>query len=271
MTDTVECERFLTLSTFLAFVEVHEFKRDNPILSIEECISTVQAVRSDSSYNDFEGARRLLTILDREINWDASKSSLRRFISQIVKLYNPFWLMYVPSGREKVRSVLSRDVSQCFREAGLLDPMPDKSTIDWWDELSALIRGRNETERMLRARYAERLSIEHETRRLSCLGIDKKPEWVSLEDNSIGYDVLSYKWKGSYVVSRLIEVKSTVSNEFYISRNEWNNAASSIDQTVFHVWTLPEETLLELSVLDMKTHIPIDQGSGKWQEVKVTL
>ena len=271
MTDTMDFERFLTLSTFLAFTEVHRYKLDNPVLSIEECISTIQAVRSDSSLNDFDGARQLLTILDSDFEWDDSKPSLRHFIYEIVKLCNPFWLMYIPSGREKVRSALSRDVSQCFREAGLLDPMPDKKTIDWWDELSAFVRGRNETERMLRARYAERLSIEHETRRLACLGIKKKPVWVSLEDNSIGYDVLSYKWKGPYIVSRLIEVKSTVSNVFYISRNEWNNAATSKDQTVFHIWTLPEESLMELSVLDVKTHIPSDQGSGMWQEVRVTL
>ena len=271
MNDTVDVDRCFSISAYLAFTEVHSFQREHPDLSVEECIDTIRRVRSSACNLDYQGAKQLMSILDWDEDWDVSHSSLRRFIAKLVSYSDPFWLRYIPSGREKVREALSIDVSQCLREAGLFDPMPDVETIEWWDKLAASIRGRIESERMTRARHAERLSIEYESKRLSEIGIRKVPEWVSLEDNTIGYDILSYNQIDSYIVSKLIEVKSTLNNTIYITRNEWNNAASSIDQTVFHVWVLPSEELYEFTVTEMKDHIPNDQGDGIWQEVKVII
>lgn len=271
MTDTVDVDRCFTISAYLAFAEMHLFQKEHPNLSVEESINTIRQVRSSASDLDYRGAKQLMSILDWDMEWDATQSSLRRFITKLVEYSDPFWLRYIPSGREKVREALSMDVSQCLREAGLFDPMPDVDTIEWWDKLAANIRGRIDTEQMSRARHAERLSIEYESKRLSEIGIRKVPEWVSLEDNTIGYDILSYDQVDTYIVSKLIEVKSTLNNTIYISRNEWRNASTSIDQTVFHVWVLPSEDLYEFTVTEMKDHIPNDQGDGIWQEVKVTI
>ena len=271
MKDTVDVNRCFTISAYLAFAEINCFQKVHPDLSVEESISTIRRVRSSASDLDFQGAKQLMSILDYDTEWDVTQSSLRRFVTKLVEYSDPFWLRYIPSGREKVREALSIDVSQCLREAGLFDPVPDVETIEWWDKQASSIRGIVNTEQMSRARHAERLSIEYELERLDNLGITKTPKWISLEDNTIGYDILSYDHWGSFIVSRLIEVKSTMSNSIFISRNEWNNAATSVDKTVFHIWVLPREELIELTAAEMKAHVPNDNGDGLWQNVRVSI
>jgi hypothetical protein len=124
---------------------------------------------------------------------------------------------------------------------------------------------------MIRGREAERLSLEHERDRLRRLGIAQEAEWVSLEDNTLGYDIRSYDLFGGKIVTRLVEAKSTTSDSIFITRNEWQNAASAEEQYVFHVWKLPDRTFTEFSASAIRPSIPIDQGSGRWQNVLVGL
>ena len=268
---TVTFDRCFTMATFLAFTESRSFRMDHPDLTLEDSIATIKKLKSSASAFDYDNAMQLMTVLDEELAWDNTKLGLRLFVSEIVKHSKPWWMRFIPYGREKVRAVLTTDAIQCFREAGLFDAYPDKDVIRWWDDISTLIRNVVDTERMVRARNAERLSFEHERKRLTKLGIRREPEWVSLEDNTLGYDIRSYDRVNDHIVSRLIEVKSTLSDTIFLSRNEWDNAATSANQTVFHVWEFPNQELHEYPVAAMEVHIPHDQGSGLWKDLKVTL
>ena len=260
------------MAAFLAFLELRSFGTDHPSLNNTEAVVSLSSLRSSASGLDFRGGLALRQALDPSVDWNSTTDSLRLFIFEWVRLVEPRWLYLVPFGREGVRRALDSDHAQCFREAGLFDEVPDDEAIEWWDSLAALMRGVSDTEKMKRARLAERLSFEYEQRRMKELGIRNEPKWASLEDNSLGYDILSYdRDPQGRTVSRLVEVKSTLSESIFLTRNEWENASGAAQRAVIHVWDLRQEKLHEYRPQEIAPNIPLDHGAGSWQNVRITL
>ena len=265
-------EDAFSMSAFLAFLELRSFLAGHPSLKDTDAVTSLNRVRASSTGLDFRGGLALLRKLDSSLDWQLTQDRLRLFVFEWVKLIRPRWLRLVPYGRERLRGALDDDQTQCFRKAGLFDEMPDADALEWWDRLADLMRGAADAEKMKRARHAERLSLEFEVSRLKCLGISRAPRWVALEDNSLGYDILSYDVDPEgLVVTRLVEVKSRLSDAIFITRNEWENASGAAQRSVIHVWDLPEERLREYQVHDVAPHIPLDQGHGAWQDVCIAL
>lgn len=271
MTSGVDVHRCLTMAAYSAFVVLRSYLARNPSEDITAAIEIIRQTNSDDSGLDYVGGTSIHQLLQIDISDSDRRTGLRLVVCELVKAAQPWWLRLVPYGRDRVRSALDQDQVQCFRNAGLFDALPDADVIAWWDEIGAAMRGTVDTERMVRAREAERLSLEYERERLKSLGVTLEPEWVSLEDNTLGYDIRSYDLMGEQIVSRLIEVKSTTSDSIFITRNEWLNASSAEPHYCFHVWKLPEKRIVEYPVADMKPHVPIDQGSGAWQDVQISL
>lgn len=271
MTNVVDLNRCLTMAAYSAFIVLRHYLANNPSVDVPTAIDIIRQTNSDDAGLDFIGGSAIHVHLAIDIPEKDRRAALRLVVCELVKATQPWWLRLVPYGRDKVRSALHPDQLQCLREAGLFDPVPDANAIAWWDEIGTAIRGTVDAERMARAREAERLSLQHERDRLKALGIGLEPEWVSLEDNTLGYDIRSYDLSGEQIVSRLIEVKSTTSDGIFITKNEWRNAASAEPHYCFHVWRLPERKVVEYPVAAMRPNIPIDQGSGSWQDVHIAL
>lgn len=259
------------MAAFLAFIELNSFRCAYPMLTPAETVANVKNLRPNATGLDFSAGLTLLRRLDASKPWNPSKGGLRLFVYEWVRLVEPIWLRFVPYGRNKLRNSLSDNEVQCFREAGLFDQQPDDDVVEWWDRITALIRSTMDTEKMERARLAERLSLEYERNRLEALGIVKEPQWVSLEDNTLGYDILSYDFDAGYIVNRLVEVKSALSEFIFLTRIEWENAIGSPERTVFHVWSLPAKELREYKVPEIAPDIPNDRGAGRWQDVRISL
>ena len=265
-------EDAFSMAAFVAFLELRSFLTEHPSLTATEAIASLNNLKASASGLDFRGGLTLLQGLDPSLDWNRNKNRLRLFVFEWVQTVNPRWLRLVPYGRERLRGALDSDQVQCFREAGLFDEAPDPEALEWWDHVAARMRGMSDTEKMKRARHAERLSLEHERRRVRALGIRDEPKWVSLEDNSLGYDILSYdRDPEGRTVSRLVEVKSKASDSIFLTRNEWENACGAAQRTVIHVWELPEERLREYRPREIAPNIPLDQGTGTWQDVRITL
>jgi len=262
-------ERCLTMSAYSGFLALCQYLRSHPTTSPEEAITTIQRINADAAYLDYTGGLMLHEHIGIEEFPEDHREFLRAVIRVIIQDMQPWWLRLTPYGREKVRASLEIDQVQCFREAGLFDPVPNEKIIAWWDEIASTIRGVANSERLARGRKAEKLSLEYERDRLKRIGVTHQPRWVSLEDNTLGYDIKSFDLVDGYVVNRLIEVKSSQTDAIYLTRNEWDNAVSAQSQHLFHIWRMPAEYLVELSVSEILVHIPIDQGNGSWQEVRI--
>ena len=260
------------MAAFQAFLELHSFRAEHPCLTEIDAIGRLTALRASANGLDFRGGLALHQHLDSARNWKQTEGRLRLFVFEWVRIAKPSWLRLVPYGREKVKSALGEDEAQCLREGGLLDDEPDDEAIEWWDRMAAITRGSSDAEKMKRARLAERLSLEHERVRLMHLAIDREPRWVALDDSTLGYDILSYDLDSEgRVVNRLVEVKSRLGGSIFLTRNEWDNASGASQQTVIHVWDLPEERLHEYRARDLEPNIPHDQGTGVWQDVRMEL
>jgi hypothetical protein len=98
------------------------------------------------------------------------------------------------------------------------------------------------------------------------------PRWISIDDNTAGYDVHSFDQGPVEPVAKLIEVKSCSRRpqEIFLTRNEWETAMQMAPHYRFHIWILPEERLIELTPEDMERHVPQDRGDGVWQITRIT-
>lgn len=266
-----DLDRCFSMAAFLAFIELREYLKAHPSLSPTDALGSLRNLRSGAIGLDFDAATALIKSFDPDLPWDETRAGLRIFVYEWVRLAQPIWLRAVPKGREYVRAALTGNEMQCFREAGLFDDTPDDDAIAWWDKIAALMRGTVDAEKMERARLAERLSLAYERERLAELGIVHEPRWMALEDNGLGYDILSYDLDAGQIVPRMIEVKSTLSDTIILTRGEWENAASAGSRAVFHVWRLPSLDLQELPATAIEPHIPRDRGDGFWKDVSVTL
>ena len=267
-----ELDNSLSMAAFLAFIEIRSFLTGHPSLTATAAIESLTRLRERASGLDFRGGLALHQQLGPSLNWTPSENCLRTFIFEWVRVADPGWLQLAPYGRERLRRALDSNQVQCFREAGLFDESPDRETIEWWDLVAARMRGISDAERMKRARRAEWLSLQHERRRVEDLGIPDEPKWVSLEDNSLGYDILSFdRDREGRTVNRLVEVKSRLSDSIFLTRNEWENASGAPQRTVIQVWDMPDERLHEYRPAQIAPDIPLDQGSGIWQNVRIPL
>lgn len=196
-----------------------------------------------------------------------SRSKLRIQISNLIEINKPNWSPLICYGRSEAMRFFPEEVKQCFGEAGLLSNY-DKDTVEWWDNLSSIVRGVSEDINLLIGRYGERLSIIYEEQR-----IGMAPKWQAIESNLSGYDILSKAstWDKSALRIEVKVSSSGKSVKFHITKNEWN-VATNIGNYIFHIWKIkPEKQLYIFSVEDMKDHIPINQGKGVWESVLVEI
>jgi Domain of unknown function (DUF3883) len=196
---------------------------------------------------------------------------LRQTLFKLAILLKPFWAKVAYLGRDRVRAVLSRGPAQCLMYAGLLGPI-DESVRLWWDELAAHFRSEQSQKLLEIGRQGEQLSFWLEIATLKELDISEPPVWISPEDNTAGYDILSHRRNEAGGLSELfIEAKATTTTAytFILTRHEWDVAAKAGHGFRFHFWYLPTPTLWIATVEEVAPHIPVDSGSGRWEKVSL--
>ncbi len=257
------------MSAFEALRNIRTYKLDYPELSEPDLIRLIEKLVGGL---DYAAGSYLDGLVDKSAVPSDPIVFYRRCINSIID-QQPVWMKTITLGRRKFTQKISRDQEQCFRSAGLLEESISAEVMEWWDLTAARMRQLRDYESMKRARAAERLSLEHETKRLKQLEIRNEPVWMSLEDNTVGYDILSYDVGVSEPINRLIEVKSTVISplRFFLSRNEWETAAKFGERYFFHVWDLQVPHLHECTVKSVSEKIPSDNASGRWSSAEIPI
>lgn len=261
-------DRLLAMSAFEAAYVIRTFRGKNRDLSTNEIIDTARAVRADFYAHDYEAGAAIESQISPYV-----ASPLEDFflaaIDMIVAEKSPIWARVAPAGRNHVLQAIGLNGIQCLRSAGLLSS--DMRATSWWDALASASRGKRDARLLAQGREGERLSLAYERERMQAEGITRPPVWVAIEDNTVGYDILSYALHNGREVNRLIEVKTTSSTppRMILSRNEWDTAKQYGATFEFHLWNINDVTLAIYSTLEIKPHIPIDNGSGRWESVEI--
>lgn len=268
-------DRCLTMGAFEALRVARKKMQSAPDISFETAIKIVQQIDADSVGLDFIAAIELHSHVSITIALEPSSKFYQICLAALLRTAELKWIRSVTLGRKKILSQVSRDGLQCFRAAQLADDYPNEYAVAWWDLLASDIRTVQDGGKLARGRGAERLTIEFERERLKKAGIADLPRWVSIDDNTAGFDVLSYDSGEFGPVNRMIEVKSSVASplKYHVSRNEWESAQKYGDAFYFYVWnmnTSPPQLYVK-TVLDVRSHVPTDSGDGKWSSVLIPL
>lgn len=261
-------DRILAMSTFEAAYLIRTFRKKHPELGTADLVATVRAVRADFYPHDFDAGVFLETRIPPQIITPL-EDFFTAAIEAIIIARSPFWIRLAPAGRNHVLQAMGINGTQCLRSAGLLGS--DACATDWWDTLASVNRGERDARLLAQGREGERLSLAYENARLRREGISRDPIWVAIDDNTVGYDILSYTWHDGDEINRLIEVKTTQADppRMIISRNEWKTAEQYGAALEFHLWNLNTGALIIYTVEDIKVHIPTDNGQGKWESVEI--
>lgn len=269
----MSAQLYFNMSALNAVICIRRYLTDHPGVDAQTAVISIQKINSDYAANDFTIGLSLHDILPQEITFEEAGLGLRQAIAHLVSTLRPWWMRMVPSGRDRVVSSLSRDEAQCLRSAGLTDGPLTEQVVMWWDELAQLVRAELYGRLLLQGREAERLSLVHERDRLRRLGVSREPRWISIDDNTAGYDILSFDPGVVEPVNRLIEVKSSTQSppRFTLTRNEWEAANKYGEIYHFHFWALPTQRLYERTPAEVSDQIPIDQGRSRWTLVEIEL
>lgn len=203
---------------------------------------------------------------------ESARASYQMLIENESKL-RPAWLSALPRGRRALRDALTADAADCFRRAGAFDDQPPVEVVTFLDRLANLARAQANMPLVESGRHAERLSFEHELARCADMPGTPVVEWVALDDNTTGYDILSSRLVDGRASPRLVEVKSCRGRplRLIITRNEWDTACRHPEAYVVHFWDLSAKRLHELSWGELQPHMPIDQGDARWDSATLSL
>ena len=266
----MEDDRILTMSAFEAAYLVRNFRKAHPTFSEDELIQMARAIRTDFYTYDYSTGLGLEKIISSGTE-NTAVEFFTAAIEAVIHSKSPFWTRLAPSGRRHVVQAVGVNGAQCLRAAGLMDESPRATA--WWDGLSRAHRGNRDERLLMQGRVGERLSLAYETTRLQQEGIIKSPQWIAIEDNTVGYDILSYSLVSGKEQSLLIEVKTSSggSPRMFLSRNEWKAADQFGDAFEFHHWQIDQEKLTIFSVEQIRPHIPVNGGRGSWEVVEIML
>jgi hypothetical protein len=196
-----------------------------------------------------------------------TKSQLRFLLKDYFLNRRDPWLQLARRGRLHVLLQSPPEILQLFHEAELAINT-DQETINFWDELAALLRGEKDKKNSDTGRMGERLTMLFETERTGF-----EPKWMALESNQYGYDVLTRNSNADETPLK-IETKCSLASvslaKFHLTRFEWQTAERSNNYN-FHIWATSEKTmrLAILTVAEVARHIPINQNGGSWEPVEI--
>lgn len=270
---SVDFSRVFTMSAFEGLRILRLRQISYPEANLVELADLVRRVDPDGASHDFDAAFKLDPIVVPAAAAHEVPGFYQHCIEAAIPAFRPLWGRIITLGRSVFVQKLTRDEVQCFRAAGLLEDPPTRPTISWWDRAAAIARLRSDQEKMERARLAEEMSLDYEARRMRTLGIDRAPVWMSIEDNTAGYDIQSFDAGSEGPIARLIEVKSTIASplRFFLSRNEWETAKKFGSAYHFHVWDIQGQQLHERTMAEILPHIPTDNEKGKWSNAMIPI
>lgn len=254
----------LSMSSIVALFHLVNHVRANGG-DIAEAVNIVPHTTSDCAPHDYVGAAALGRFVGGDEDLSDIPRTLRQLLAGLIDAERPGWLSVVQTGRDAVRPWLAPNALEVFAHAELFDSLPSVEVVAWWDRLAMPAWASVNPELLARGREAERRSFEIERTRLAREQCPEAPKWVSLDDNTAGFDIASWRNDGSCWAPLLIEVKATTRPQpaFHLSRNEFDTAVRARSNFLFHVWVRGVLRVLDREVV--VSAAPADGGSARWE------
>ena len=268
----ITVERIFSLSCIEGLRLIRKHAALNPKLKSSALLSHIDLIEPAANTLDMEASIYLSNLVEDPCPLEGHEF-YHACIKAILIKYQPIWAKLMRQGRLRFVKKLNSNEQDVFAAAGLLEKPIPLSVVAWWDNVSGYSRLISDQEKINQGRKAEILTLDYERERLKKIGINKEPEWLGLDDNFAGYDVLSYDHGQYDLVNKLIEVKSTLVSplRFILTLNEWETAKKAKTNYTFHIWNMRTQNpeLHKLTVDEVEKHIPLNKGNGKWTHVVI--
>ncbi len=164
---------------------------------------------------------------------------------------------------------LPSSIQDIFGQLGLYDTSEniiDENLIFWWDQIASAIYSSAEAKRLQIGRFGEWLTYIYEELRTNFA-----PNWVAVDSNRAGYDLLSIKSKID-TTKLCIEVKTNTSSArtFHLSKGEWDTATTKLpEEYLIYYWDLENIQHTSLNIIEARVlaeFIPSDTDVCRWQD-----
>lgn len=261
---TSQSTDLLSMSVFTALKRARTKRNEFPNFTFLDSAELCMQTSSDGTPHDYDRAEELDKFLPSDIVNLDDPEVIRRALDLIISKYSYSWGYLFPSGREAVRNALTRNEFQVFRNADLFQEVPSIDIISWWDRIANSFRV-NAIDNSYRD--AELKTFELERAYLREAQCPHEPSWVALNDNSLGFDIRSYRFHHDQWVPFPIEVKSTTGNKirFYLTRNEADLAIRMKKLYALHFWMPTATSPLVFTSDEIGLNLPRENGKGNWQ------
>ena len=254
----------VTMSALAALAKVYEVQLAQSSLTFEESCRVARESSAGSFAHDYEGAVFLkqFDASNPEHIW--SEDWIRAILKALLLSDWRIWQKSILKGRSYVLRQLTENERQVFEAAGLCGENPDKTVVNWWDELHNLKRAEVDQNDF---RDWEAKSLQYETERLKQKNCPYRPTWRSIDDNTCGFDIESFDILNDEWISIAIEVKSRFSEDilFEMSRNECDQMIRMKDRYRVHFWSKPEGNLRIIRSASLIDSLPKDSSNGRWK------
>ena len=100
------------------------------------------------------------------------------------------------------------------------------------------------------------------------LGFNIKPSWVSLDDDTLGYDITSYNELKNEI---FIECKYSENkiNNFYLTRREYNRALGKKEFYFVHYWNSTNAKPIILDFYKLNELVLDNKENTEWVDIHI--
>ena len=245
---------------------------------LEEAKTLAEISNPSKSKYDFDSAYRLINEHGEEYfttQEDNEIQILRTNLFKIIIASNPTWITKVNLGRQFVLNEIN-DLDNQVESNEILHTLDvcklknnnDVDTVLWWKRLSEYYR--NNDTNIEKGIDGEFLTLKYEINKLYNLNIDKTPLLMSIDNETLGYDILSFRKSSNDIYEIYIEAKFSNNNKFFLTKNEWNAANKYLDNYFIYFWNNNFDKPKIISFEKLKQYILEDKEDSTWDKLIIS-
>ena len=247
--------------------------------NLEEAKKLAEISNPSKSKYDFDSAFNLISEYGQEyftIREDNEVKILRSNLFQIIVALNPDWIKKVELGRDFVFNAINtlpndtegREIMHTFKVCKLKDEN-DIDTVLWWKRLSENYR--NNYFNIQKGIDGEFLTLRYESKKLNELNINRQPLLKSIDDETLGYDVLSFRSLSNELHEIYIEAKFSNNNQFFLTKNEWSAANKYKENYFIYFWDGVADLPKIIKFDELREYILDDKENSTWDKLIINI
>jgi len=216
----------------------------------KEKIFTEKKYEEHNIYNlDYYYGSKLFKILSENLDINDNKiKNLRLILKEMYfKIDHPF-LFLIKNKRRRFLKTINSNELQLLRDAELID-IDDDEVENWWLELINFLKKKDIEKKIISGDEGEDASMNFEKQKLKTLGVNNRPIRVSIDDDSLGYDIESWDKKDGDLRKIFIEVKNNI---FIFKSGQWREAQAKKNSYFAHYWTKNCKLLKIINFIELK-------------------